>query len=334
MLIEQIESYLADSWETKTWSGIWNATDCTGCPRALVYIARGVKPPGKPSPWDIYRMQDGLLHEDDLRARLRLKGIKLEHPGAIMMPDAPIVCHPDDLCNLDGVPYGIEYKSHGCDRFHALTVRGVKDYMPRYYNQMQLYMRATGIKQWILIAKDRNCCRIHEEVVPYDDVVAQRLVDTVLSAQAAISQNLDVQALPCSNDFMTRLFCPFNMTVCEGPAAEVWTPEATKAAEAWLWAKAMEEESSKSRESSRQTFRDIMANLSEPTPAIDVGTSFLGSWVRLRVYASGQRRRFADTALAEKLLEPEVFNRIFEAKELPGPRIYRLKGDSEDSHDD
>lgn len=326
MLVEKIEEYLSQPIERSEWPGYWNATDCTGCPRALVYIARGIKPPDKPGPWDMYVMQDGLLHEDDIIGRLRLKGIKVEKPGAMMLSDAPIVCHPDGLISLDGVPFGLEIKSYGCKRFHPLTLRGVKDYSPRYYSQMQLYMRATGIKQWILLAKDRNCCLIHEEVVNYDSEWTQQLIDTVLSAQAVINQNLDAQALPCSSDFLTRLFCSYNMAICDGPSEEVWSKEANKAAEDWLWSKASESEVNIVQEACRQSFRDIIAN--SGYQKIDIGASFKGAWSKIRVYASGQRRRIANMDLAEKILVPDVFSQIFEHREMPGPRVYQLKGDS------
>ena len=330
MLVEKIEEYLSEPIEYSEWPGYWNATNCTGCPRALIYIARGIKPPGRPGPWDIYKMQDGNLHEDDIKARLRLKGIRIEEPGAIMLSQAPVVCHPDGIVSLDGVPFGLEIKSYGCDYFHPLTIRGVKDYSPRYYRQMQLYMLATGIKQWILLAKDRNCCLIHEEIVAYDDAVAQELIDIILSAKAVLDQNLDAQALPCSSDFMTRQFCSFS-PMCEGPSKEVWTMEASKAAEDWLWAQHIKDEAEQHIETARQTFREILSSLN--VPAIDVAGSLQGSLQRLRVYASGQKRRIPNMSLAEKLLEPDVFGQIFEVREFPGPRVYRLKGDAQSGAD-
>lgn len=331
MLRERIEAGLAKSRTPREWSGVWNATDCVGCPRALLHIARKcLSVRGSIPVSSIYKMEDGILHEDDIIARLRLSGVKGAKPGAIMAPDIPVVIHPDWLFAMDGVQHGLEIKSYGCDYFHPLTVKGVKEQSPGYYRQMQFYMHYTGIKQWVLLAKDRDCCELHEEIVRYDPECVSGLIDTVLSAKAVIEQGLDCEALPCSSDFMTRLFCPFNMLICEGPTEEIFLPEATKAGESWLWAKKISEQTGQEISSARVMLRDILA--ASGNRRMDVTVPFVGSMTRLRVYASGQKRHVPDMDLARKILSQD-FDLVFPLKEIEGPRIFRL-GDNEDAVSD
>lgn len=323
MLVEKITEYLDSSWQPREFTGLWNATDCTGCPRALVLLARGESRSGRPKPWSIYKMQDGLLHEDDIKARLRLRGIKIQEPGAIIMPDAPIVCHPDGLVNLDGVDFGLEIKSYGCGYFHDLTLKGVKRQSLRYYRQMQLYMRVTGVRLWILLAKDRDCCEIYEEMVSYDESEAKSLIDSVLSAKAVLDQDLDPQALPCGNEFQEKLYCPFRDSYCHGPVKEMWDSEAVKAINDWLWAKEMESEANKIISSSHMRLRQIMADTN--TDVMDLIGEMKDTKHKVRVYAKGQGRRVGDISIAEAILDPKVFNQIYQYRESEGPRIYRLR---------
>jgi len=283
-----------------------------------------------PNPDQIYKMQDGILHEDDMRARLILKGIRFERPGSIIADNVPVVLHPDDIFTLDGVRFGVEFKSYDCDYFHALVIKGIKDYSPKYYRQVQLYMHYTGIKQWVLLAKDRNCCQLHEEIIRYDQECVAGLIDAVLSAKAVLDQNLDCQVLPCSNEFMTRLFCPFKV-LCEGPTEEIFSDVASKAAESWLWAKKGQVEFDREITVARQTFRDILTE--SGLPKIDVSTWFNGNLTRLRIYAYGSKRHVADTDLARQVLGPD-FNRVFPLKEFEGPRIFRLKDEGNQVSDE
>lgn len=321
MILEKLRETIVKSYEPKDFDGTWSVTDCTGCPRAMVHQARKCLKRGIPSPEVIQRMLDGILHESDILAMLRLSGYKLYKPEPVHFPDLPVIGHPDAFIDISGVKYGLEIKTYDKSGFNGLTTQGVKEYSPGYYNQMQLYMHGTEPKRWIFLAKCRDDGRYHEEVVSYDRARVRELVTNIQAAKATLDSDMPCEQMPCSDDFMTRLFCPYQDVLCEAPGLEITDNMVNKAAESYKYSRDLIKQAEQEIEYAKDIFLSILDT--RQVDKIDIPKH------GLRVYASGIKRRYGDIEVARNILDPETLDRIFPVKETPGPRIYNLKGGQE-----
>jgi len=86
----------------------------------------------------------------------------------------------------------LEFKTLNKDKFKKYTKhaalnggKAVEAMAPKYYAQMQVYMKWSGLKQCLFIAVNKNCDERFAEVVPYDEVaasycfeLAERIIDS------------------------------------------------------------------------------------------------------------------------------------------------------------
>lgn len=77
--------------------------------------------------------------------------------------------HMDGVCEIDGVWYLLEFKTHGDKSFAELKkLKSVMAAKPVHYAQMQQYMHLAKLKQALYMAINKNTDEIYIEVVPYN----------------------------------------------------------------------------------------------------------------------------------------------------------------------
>lgn len=207
--------------------GRWRATECTGCPGALIHRALGCES-GIFSSETLALFHEGYLHEDDVRARITAAGVFLidyGQDGGLVAIDAPIVSHPDGFDPVLQELY--EIKSIGdADDYRGIE-QDLYDSHSGWQKQIQTYLRITGAKRCRVLIKVRKSGWILPPViVEYDQKITDPIwgrVETASNALIQAAQNLPKQLqtcdnitsfLGCSTDYQERMFCPFYETHC------------------------------------------------------------------------------------------------------------------------
>jgi len=155
---------------------------------------------------DVYaaRMQDGLLHEQDIVRRLLMKGVKIWNFGerqtwvTLKLHNLFWRGHPDLFCELEGKIYGLECKAFRGEVFERY-VSSAEEVLPGRFvirdlsvlmsgpfplmGQVQLYLNTDksqklGIEGWLVLIKNKNTAELAECLVPripdYLEKVASR----------------------------------------------------------------------------------------------------------------------------------------------------------------
>lgn len=206
--------------------GRWRATECIGCPAAIIHRALGCPHAGITAD-TLSLFHEGYLHEDDMVARVQARGINLFRYGenGIRSLEIPIVAHPDGADLAAREIY--EFKSIGDgDEFREFE-QVLYDKHSNYNKQVQVYMRVTGYHSARVIMKIRKSGWILKPVVvPYDQAVTEPIwsavkqtVQALLDADTYLAPELRTcdkisHFLTCSDDFMTRQFCPYHSVHC------------------------------------------------------------------------------------------------------------------------
>ena len=253
MLIEALAEL--EEVQAQVWDGRFHVSDISyASPRRLLYIARNV-PVRRP-----YRpvLREGLLHEDDIIARLRANGCNVTLRNIELKDDNwPIVGHIDGLVQVNGLWYPLETKSVNFRWFQDLKKKYCQEAFPEYWNQIQLYLSFGSSLQKaadgpltdtaFLIAKNRDTGQLFEQMIPYDPSVQEHLLhDIVAPALHAYEHGLDYSAVECGCQAVPRIqkYCPYRFFCEEGKVENLEPVEDVRLKECagmWTEAKALEE---------------------------------------------------------------------------------------------
>ena len=202
--------------------GWWRLTETTGCPAAIIHRALGC-PSGSISRETLALFHEGYLHEDDIKARMRAKGMMVIEYGqeGLRATDIPIICHPDGYEPSTGEI--VEIKSVGDVEDFRDAEQSIYDRHSGWTKQVQGYMRIAQAERARIIIKIRkNGWVLKPIVVPYDASITDPIWASVVQARNDI---LEAQKylppdqvtcdkvttfLTCSDDYTTRMFCPFS----------------------------------------------------------------------------------------------------------------------------
>jgi hypothetical protein len=180
----------------------------------------------------IRRFRMGHIHEDETARWLKMAGFKLtgEQLG-FSLADGKFSGHVDGFIT-DGpvglLPYPVlfEHKIMKSNIWRALTKSNVETEHPKYFGQLQIYMRQFGLTAALFTALNTDTSELHFELVGYDPAKAEVYIDR---AQRILSSE-SPQELPrigrSEFDFLCK-FCPYK-AACWGDVVvrtrEVPTP--------------------------------------------------------------------------------------------------------------
>jgi CRISPR/Cas system-associated exonuclease Cas4 (RecB family) len=131
------------------------------------------------------RFQEGKKHESLIRADLEGAGIKLVHPGRLTWPALELTGELDDLVEVGGKQYPIDYKTCSSAMFSKVQRAQSKDDLLRspfiwirhYPAQLQAYMLMTQKMPSVLFFKDKESGQRHLMDVELDPAYASSLLD-------------------------------------------------------------------------------------------------------------------------------------------------------------
>ena len=83
--------------------------------------------------------------------------------GGLVMGNA------DGLMEVDGETFGVEIKSMNMNKHQEFVKKGVRGSHPNYYDQMQCMMGLSGIRNFVIVAYNKNNSAYHHEYVEFDD---------------------------------------------------------------------------------------------------------------------------------------------------------------------
>lgn len=186
-------------------------------------------------------MQDGNLHEQDVVRRLLVKGFKIWNFGqgqtwvTVTHNGLFFRGHPDLFADIKGQVYGLEVKGYRQEVFQ-MYISGAEEIKPGMFQitnpmnlshgsfpilgQIQLYLhseKATslGVKEWILLIKNKNTAEMAECVVP----MMPDYLDRVTARWKGFWSLVQVERLPGRNferNSRACKLCPFREP-CWGP---------------------------------------------------------------------------------------------------------------------
>lgn len=167
----------ADSKEHRAYLGASSLGE--PCDRALWYSYHMPKKILDPR---INRIFDlGNLIEDYLVRLLEDAGytvyVKDEDGNQFRFDDGLIAGSSDGVIMVDDVPMLLEFKSYNTKRFTELKKTGVKTSDPKYYGQVNVYMKYLELESCLFIAMDKNTSDLYFETVDYDPIEAHYLVN-------------------------------------------------------------------------------------------------------------------------------------------------------------
>lgn len=291
----------------RPWPGYWRATECIGCPKAMLHRAYNHEPHRRYGNPRI--MELGLLLEDDIAARLMIQGIWIEHRHTTFQgrDNIPIVCHPDGFFRRNGALRLIEIKSMGHEDFLEVKNFGVAKSNSLYPKQVQLYLDHVGRRPefdtdegtWLVI--DRNTLDLCQEDFRYDPEIAGQLNERILIAKDAAERHLEPEALSCSSDFFEKLICPWAY-LCEPVLPEIADPVLEQAARRFLECKLIKADADEIIEVCRTDIKSVMEALNQ--------TAIRGYGIKAII--RDERRTKTDIDAASKILDPEIMEQIFE----------------------
>lgn len=123
----------------------------------------------------------GNLIEDYLVRLLRDAGYtvhdKDEEGKQFGFEDGIISGNSDGVIVVDDVPMLLEFKSYNTKRFTTLVKEGVQVSDPKYYTQVQVYMKYLELEKCLFIAMDKNDSSLHFQVVEYDPIESNWAVE-------------------------------------------------------------------------------------------------------------------------------------------------------------
>jgi CRISPR/Cas system-associated exonuclease Cas4 (RecB family) len=151
----------------------------------------------------------GNLIEDYLVKLLRDAGYtvhdKDEEGKQFGFEDGIIAGNSDGVIVVDGVPMLLEFKSYNTKRFAELKKSGVQSSDPKYYGQVNVYMKYLELDQCLFIAMDKNTSELYFQTVKYDPIEAHYLVNR----GKGIAEELNVENISKKYSHISSFGCKF-----------------------------------------------------------------------------------------------------------------------------
>ncbi len=292
-----------------SFDGVWRLTEIIGCPAAPLHQALGC-PSRAIDAQALALFYEGILHEKDLKARIRELGYLIfEYPDGVRAKDVPVVCHPDGNLMGDEI---LETKSVN----EATNSEEFIKAHPQYVKQVMGYMRILDMSVSRIVAKSRSTGWILDDIlIEYDpaiiDPIWQNITNISKMLESGIQSCNGPWAPHCSDDFTTRLFCPFNGTHCKRSEAEA-TGELDSLLREYATVKPTYDKVTLVINQMRDQVKQLMTEAGvKRTRAQD------GTLASLYDY----RYPIADRDIARQILDPTTYLRIFSEGSTPSVRI-------------
>lgn len=124
----------------------------------------------------------GHLLESYVIALLKHSGYQVHHvdgenDAQFGFTDGKIAGNIDGVIILNDHPHLLEIKSASEKRFNEMVKKGVAISDPVYFTQMQVYMKYMELDKALFVAINKNDCSIHIEVVEFDKMHADYMVN-------------------------------------------------------------------------------------------------------------------------------------------------------------
>ena len=189
-----------------------------------------------------HMLQDGVVHEHDIIARLRAAGITVLHSYAdgqaeVRCSSEPlIVGHPDGVLDIPkNEEFVLDYADEGFSpsRFMLLEVTApnhftflrlernhLRETLWRKYVQVQMYLNSEEIRSYgncaIAIIKNKNTSALYEEGISLDDTVITDTLEKLKSVEE-LTKKGSVSEFRC--DDWRKNYCRYKHLCFDGEAA-------------------------------------------------------------------------------------------------------------------
>lgn len=194
--------------------GYWTASQL-GCWRRMYLLAKEHEGDFVESPV----LSEGRLHEDDVIAKLRVKGVTVTgRQTELKHPTLPLRGHPDGWATVSGneglyIPPGhylLDVKS--MDRpFYSKAIKDFIGNFPHLYYQLQGYSLMSKGEEIYVPIKNRATGEIYELVLQPDEAI-WRIIELGVSqvAKAVDTPGFDYKTLACPDpDSIAARYCPY-----------------------------------------------------------------------------------------------------------------------------
>jgi hypothetical protein len=180
----------------------------------------------------IRRFRMGHIHEDETVRWLKMAGFVLQgEQSGFELAGGKFSGHVDGFIASGPIdlPYPLlfEHKIMKSSIWRQLTKSNVETEHPKYFAQLQVYMRQFGLSNALFVALNTDTSELHFEMVGYEPLKADTYIDR---AQRILSSGSPKELSRIGRsefDFACK-FCPYK--------AECWAPPAVQATmiPAWL----------------------------------------------------------------------------------------------------
>jgi hypothetical protein len=313
--------------QAEKWPRYWRWTEATHCPRQLLHRAY-MTPALPPKPEQMLLMEDGLMHEADMKIRLKVAGIPVrEFPKEGMTTGKtglPLVFHPDGVITIDGTEYVFEFKTMNTNLFENVARDGMAAHKPEYIKQVDGYMWATDIPRAIFLCKCRETAALYEEVYlfPGEQVNIKPILANVELAWTYFQAGEPPDIMACTSDFFERMFCPW--AEVDGPLPrELVDDAAIVAALRWHETKILIDDLEPALKNSKAVIRQCMEALGETTMDINLGQ--MGGNERIRAHVAQVTRTGIGLDDARSVLSPSILERITKQSSYEQFTVIRVK---------
>lgn len=217
-LADELNPKVDGSADAPPFDGLWRWTECIGCPAALLHRALGCESRHFEAQ-TLALFYEGILHEKDLKQRIRDKGhLIFEYVDGVRAKDVPVICHADGSF-IDGEI--LETKSFE----GAIDPDSFLKSHPQYIKQVMGYERIHQVNRARIIAKNRsNGWILPDIIIEYDPVIIEPIWQNIIQVKHMLDRGVQSCNGPwspgCSQDFLTRMWCPYNGVHCQRTEAE------------------------------------------------------------------------------------------------------------------
>jgi len=196
------------------WPGYWTSSQL-GCWRCMYLMSQGIE---GDFVVDSPVFEEGRLHEDDVLAKLAVKGIRVyDRQVELSHSDLLLKGHPDAWVEIEGRTYISDVKS--MDR--SYWYKAVTDFILNFrhlYLQVQSYSLMSKQEPIYIPIKNRATGQIHELFFEPDPVVFAEIEAGIALLESAVQdKTFNYMTLSCSQeDSIKGRWCPYKKRgLCE-----------------------------------------------------------------------------------------------------------------------
>lgn len=178
------------------------------CLRQIWYQFKGVKaesvPPKMRKNWAIGKALEKTIVEWIKQAGFKVETGNLEfnHDGAPYFKG-----HFDGFLIYRKKKYILEVKTAKNASFGILKRKGLKEWQPIYYSQIQSYMGMSGILNAVILVLNKDTGDLHDELIEFD---AEHYSDLVLKAKMIHSSPFEPPKINASPLYFKCKMCQYN----------------------------------------------------------------------------------------------------------------------------